>query len=174
MRDFIHVTDLVDAHLAVVGHVANPPVLYNVGTGKGVSVREFVEGCKRVTGAPIKVREQRESRPGDYAEVYADVTKIREELGWTARYTDLEESMGHAWAWRKAHKKRVLMRHRDVVSKKCINRDIFPHNSSLYILPVSRREIDGADLLLPGPPKPCALLPPPSLLVARSLRVAAP
>ena len=104
VRDFIHVTDLVDAHLAVVGHVANPPVLYNVGTGKGVSVREFVEGCKRVTGAPIKVREQRESRPGDYAEVYADVTKIREELGWTARYTDLEESMGHAWAWRKAHK----------------------------------------------------------------------
>ena len=45
-----------------------------------------------MTGAPIKVREQRESRPGDYAEVYADVTKIREELGWTARYTDLEES----------------------------------------------------------------------------------
>ena len=41
VRDFIHVTDLVDAHLAVLPHVANPPVLYNVGTGKGVTVREF-------------------------------------------------------------------------------------------------------------------------------------
>ena len=104
VRDFIHVTDLVDAHFAALPRVANPPALYNVGTGKGVSVREFVEGCKRVTGANIKVREQRESRPGDYAEVYADVTKIREELGWSARFTDLEESMGHAWAWRAAHK----------------------------------------------------------------------
>ena len=104
VRDFIHVTDLVDAHLAVISHVANPPVLYNVGTGKGVSVKEFVEGCKRVTGARIAVREQKESRPGDYAEVYADVSKIKNELGWSAKFTDLEESMGHAWAWRSAHK----------------------------------------------------------------------
>ena len=104
VRDFIHVTDLVDAHLAVLPHVANPPVLYNVGTGKGVSVKEFVEGCKRVTGARIAVREQKESRPGDYAEVYADVSKIKNELGWSAKFTDLEESMGHAWAWRAAHK----------------------------------------------------------------------
>ena len=104
IRDFIHVTDLVDAHLAVIGHVANPPVLYNVGTGKGVSVREFTEACKRVTGVPIAVREEAKPRPGDYAEVFADVTKIRNDLGWTARYTDLEESLGHAWQWRKAHK----------------------------------------------------------------------
>lgn len=104
VRDFIHVTDLVDAHLAVIGHAANPPVLYNVGTGKGVSVREFVEACKRVTGVAIDVKEQAKPRPGDYAEVFADVTKIREELGWTAKYVDLDESLGHAWNWRKAHK----------------------------------------------------------------------
>ena len=104
VRDFIHVTDLVDAHLAVIPHVANPPVLYNVGTGKGVSVKEFVEACKRVTGARIAVREQKESRPGDYAEVYADVSKIKNELGWSAKFTNLEESMGHAWNWRAAHK----------------------------------------------------------------------
>ena len=104
VRDYVHVADLVDAHLAVLGHVANPPVLYNVGTGKGVTVREFVDACKRVTGVDVTVREQRESRPGDYAEVYADVSKIREELGWEARYVDLEESLGHAWAWRSAHK----------------------------------------------------------------------
>ena len=104
VRDYVHVTDLVDAHLAVLGHVANPPVLYNVGTGKGVTVREFVNACKRVTGVDVNVREQRESRPGDYAEVFADVSKIRDELGWEARFTDLETSLGHAWAWRHAHK----------------------------------------------------------------------
>jgi UDP-arabinose 4-epimerase len=104
VRDFIHVTDLVDAHIAVITHVANPPVLYNVGTGQGVSVREFTEACKRVTGAKIRIREQKESRPGDYAEVYADVSKIKNELGWSAKFTNLEESMGHAWRWRAAHK----------------------------------------------------------------------
>ena len=57
-----------------------------------------------MTGQKIKVREQKESRPGDYAEVYADVSKIKNELGWEAKFVDLEESMGHAWAWRSAHK----------------------------------------------------------------------
>jgi UDP-arabinose 4-epimerase len=52
---------------------------------------------------PIKVVEQKEARPGDYAEVYANVDKIEEELGWKARYVDLEESLGHAWKWRKKH-----------------------------------------------------------------------
>ncbi len=45
VRDYVHVTDLVDAHVAVVPALANPPVLFNVGTGKGVSVREFVDAC---------------------------------------------------------------------------------------------------------------------------------
>lgn len=103
VRDFIHVSDLVDAHLAVISAVTNPPVLYNVGTGQGVSVRNFVEGCKKVTGRPIRVSEEETPRPGDYAEVYADVSKIRDELGWVAKYTNLEESLGHAWAWRKRH-----------------------------------------------------------------------
>jgi UDP-arabinose 4-epimerase len=50
-------------------HLANPPALYNVGTGKGVSVREFVDACRKVTGQDIVVIEQQEARPGDYAEV---------------------------------------------------------------------------------------------------------
>jgi len=49
------------------------------------------------------VVEQKEARPGDYAEVYANVDKIEEELGWKARYVDLEGSLGHAWKWRKKH-----------------------------------------------------------------------
>ena len=52
-------------------HLANPAEVFNIGTGKGISVREFVEACKAVTGESIKVVEQRDSRPGDYAEVRA-------------------------------------------------------------------------------------------------------
>ena len=103
IRDFIHVVDLVDAHIAVAKKKKfdNPPALYNVGTGKGVSMREFVETCKKVTGVDIKVHYQNEPRPGDYAEVYANVDKIEHELGWKAKYTDLYESLSHAWAFRK-------------------------------------------------------------------------
>lgn len=57
IRDYIHVTDLVDAHVTVLAKaLRNPPALYNVGTGKGYSVREFVDTCKAVTGKDIKVR----------------------------------------------------------------------------------------------------------------------
>jgi UDP-arabinose 4-epimerase len=47
--------------------------------------------------------EQKKARPGDYAEVYANVEKIERELGWKARYADLEQSLQHAWTWRKKH-----------------------------------------------------------------------
>lgn len=103
IRDYIHVTDLVNAHLAAKKALSNPPALFNIGTGKGISVKEFVEACKKVTGKPIKVKEQREARPGDYAAVYADPRKINKELGWYAQYTNVEESLRHAWEWRKAH-----------------------------------------------------------------------
>lgn len=52
-------------------HLSNPPALYNVATGTGVSVREFVDACRKVTGQNITVVEQAEARPGDYAEVRA-------------------------------------------------------------------------------------------------------
>ena len=102
IRDFVHVVDLVDAHIAVAEKQKwdNPPSLYNVGTGSGVSMREFVEACKTVTGKPIKVHYREEPRPGDYAEVYANVDKIKIELGWSAKYTDLKESLSHAWNFR--------------------------------------------------------------------------
>lgn len=103
VRDFVHVVDLVDAHIAVMeaNRLENPPVLYNVGTGNGISMREFVETCKKVTGVDIEVFYRPEPRPGDYAEVYANVDKIRRELGWVAKYTDLRESLMHAWVFRK-------------------------------------------------------------------------
>lgn len=69
----------------------------------GSSVKEFVEACKKATGVDISV-EYLSRRPGDYAEVYSDPSKIRDELNWTAKYTSLEESLRTAWKWQKAHK----------------------------------------------------------------------
>ena len=108
IRDFVHVVDLVDAHIAVAEKqkYENPPSLYNVGTGRGVSMKEFVEACKRVTEKEINVSYRAEPRPGDYAEVYANVDKIQHELGWKAKYTDLEKSLGHAWGFRKQRDER--------------------------------------------------------------------
>lgn len=69
----------------------------------GSSVKEFVEACKKATGAKIKV-EYLSRRPGDYAEVYSDPSKILTELGWRAKYTNLEESLATAWRWQKEHR----------------------------------------------------------------------
>ncbi|MCE3049252.1 UDP-arabinose 4-epimerase 1 [Datura stramonium] len=103
IRDYIDVTDLVDAHVKAL-EKARPGEagIYNVGTGRGRSVKEFVEACKAATGVPIKV-DFLPRRPGDYAEVYSDPTKIRNELNWTAKYTDLQESLQIAWRWQKSH-----------------------------------------------------------------------
>nr|AFK34485.1 unknown [Medicago truncatula] len=101
IRDYIDVTDLVDAHVKALEKVKPGKVgIYNVGTGKGRSVKEFVSACKKATGVDIKV-DFLPRRPGDYAEVYSDPTKIRRELNWTAQYTDLEKSIQVAWKWQK-------------------------------------------------------------------------
>lgn len=104
VRDYIDVTDLIDAHVKALAHAKPGRVgIYNVGTGKGSSVKEFVEACKKATGVSIKV-EYLSRRPGDYAEVYSDPSKILSELGWTAKYTNLEQSLATAWRWQKAHR----------------------------------------------------------------------
>jgi len=103
IRDFIHVVDLVDAHIKLMGRLSNPPVLFNVGTGKGVSVKEIVAACLKVTGKNITVVMQEEARPGDAAEVWADPTMVQQWLGWKAQYTDVTEGLQHAWDWRKNH-----------------------------------------------------------------------
>ncbi|KAJ4849831.1 UDP-arabinose 4-epimerase 1 [Turnera subulata] len=104
VRDYIDVTDLVDAHVKALEKAMPGKVgIYNVGTGKGRSVKEFVEACKKATGVDIKI-DYLPRRPGDYAEVYSDPSKIRNELNWTARYTDLQESLQIAWRWQKSHR----------------------------------------------------------------------
>ncbi|KAJ7559569.1 hypothetical protein O6H91_04G091500 [Diphasiastrum complanatum] len=103
VRDYIHVTDLVDAHVKALDHALPGKVgIYNVGTGKGVSVKEFVEACKAATGANINIT-YLDRRPGDYAEVYSDPSKIYQELNWSAKHTDLKNSLSTAWKWRRAN-----------------------------------------------------------------------
>ncbi|KAF8721561.1 hypothetical protein HU200_023069 [Digitaria exilis] len=103
IRDYIDVTDLVDAHVKALNKAEPGKVgIYNVGTGRGRSVNEFVDACKKATGVDIKI-EYLSRRPGDYAEVYSDPTKINKELNWTAQYTDLTESLSVAWRWQKSH-----------------------------------------------------------------------
>lgn len=105
IRDYIDVTDLVDAHVKAMERAEPGKVgIYNVGTGKGRSVKEFVEACKKATGVPMRV-DYLPRRPGDYAEVYSDPAKIKNELNWTAKYTNLHESLQTAWRWQKAHLK---------------------------------------------------------------------
>ncbi|XWS17978.1 hypothetical protein CRYUN_Cryun32bG0003000 [Craigia yunnanensis] len=104
IRDYIDVTDLVDAHVKALQKAKPRKVgIYNVGTGRGRSVKEFVEACKKATGVEIKV-DYLPRRPGDYAEVFSDPSKIRRELNWTAQYTDLQESLQIAWTWQKVHR----------------------------------------------------------------------
>lgn len=104
IRDYIDVTDLVDAHVKALDKAEpNKVGIYNVGTGKGRSVREFVEACKQATGVDIKV-DYLSRRPGDYAEVFSDPSKINRELNWTAKRTDLLESLRVAWIWQKEHR----------------------------------------------------------------------
>ncbi|XP_010538274.1 PREDICTED: UDP-arabinose 4-epimerase 1 isoform X1 [Tarenaya hassleriana] len=104
VRDYIDVTDLVDAHVKALEKAKPHKVgIFNVGTGKGSSVKEFVEACKKATGVDIKV-DYLPRRPGDYAEVYSDPSKIRRELNWTARFTNLQESLEVAWRWQKLHR----------------------------------------------------------------------
>ncbi|KAB5534997.1 hypothetical protein DKX38_018083 [Salix brachista] len=103
IRDYIDVTDLVDAHVKALEKATPAKVgIYNVGTGKGRSVKDFVKACKKATGVDIKV-EYLPRRPGDYAEVYSDPSKINQELNWTAQYTDLQKSLQTAWRWQKSH-----------------------------------------------------------------------
>jgi UDP-glucose 4-epimerase len=106
IRDYVHVEDLADAHLkvmesltpAVPAEPAAGAAAYNLGNGKGYSVRQIIEAARRVSGRPIKVVEG-PRRPGDPPKVWADPTKVRRELGWAAAVTDLDEIIGSAWKW---------------------------------------------------------------------------
>ena len=76
--------------------------VYNLGIGNGFSVRQVIDSVKRVTGKEFKIKEG-PRRPGDPPELFADPRKIREEIGWKARHTDLDGIVATAWNWYRAH-----------------------------------------------------------------------
>ena len=100
IRDYIHVDDLASAHLLALNamEAGGTCLAYNVGTGRGYSVREIIDACQRVTGREVPIIEV-ERRPGDPPALYADNGRIREALGWAPRYTDAESIVRTAWAW---------------------------------------------------------------------------
>lgn len=102
VRDFIHVADLADAHVAALTHLSEggENLLLNVGRGEGSSVREVLDVVGQVTGLPSDP-EVRPRRPGDPARVVASNEAIRATLGWTARH-DLHDMVSSAWAGRQS------------------------------------------------------------------------
>jgi UDP-glucose 4-epimerase len=103
VRDYIHVSDLAQAHLLALNALGErAPLIYNLGNGRGFSVREVIEVARRVTGHPIPAIAS-PRRPGDPAVLVASSEKIRDELGWSPRYADLESIVKSAWEWHRAH-----------------------------------------------------------------------
>jgi UDP-glucose 4-epimerase len=104
IRDYVHVADVADAHVAALKHLAagGGTATYNIGRGVGSSVREVLDLVAKVTGIDIEP-EVVARRPGDPARIVASVEKIETELGWTSNY-DLEQIVQSAWsAWQAAH-----------------------------------------------------------------------
>lgn len=102
IRDYIHVCDLADAHLRVLGAIDERSRHYNVGIGKGYSVKEVLDAVKKVTGVNFAVKVG-PRRPGDPPQLVANSSRIQAELGWKPRFPGIEEIVSTAWAWRKAH-----------------------------------------------------------------------
>jgi UDP-glucose 4-epimerase len=105
LRDYIHVEDLADAHLAALEATASPrdePLVCNLGTSTGFSVREVLTVAEAVVGRPIP-HSIGPRRAGDPDELVASNARARDALGWTPRRSTLEAMIGSAWAWRRAH-----------------------------------------------------------------------
>ena len=103
IRDYVHVEDLAAAHLAALCSIQpGDRRFYNAGTGHGATVLQVVEACRQVTGHPIPVALS-PRRAGDVPRLYADASRIRAELSWTPRHTDLVDIVRSAWNWHRQH-----------------------------------------------------------------------
>jgi UDP-glucose 4-epimerase len=106
IRDYIHVSDLADAHLLALDALEKQDrLIFNLGNGQGFSVREVIESARRVTGHPI-LAEVCPRRAGDPAVLVASSEKAMRELGWKPKYTQLDEIIRTAWVW---HQKRYAL-----------------------------------------------------------------
>jgi UDP-glucose 4-epimerase len=102
IRDYVHVSDLAQAHSLALERAKKGSAVYNVGNGQGFSNGEVIETARRVTGRPIPVREA-PRREGDPAVLVASAAKVKKELGWEPRFADLERIIETAWRWHQAH-----------------------------------------------------------------------
>jgi UDP-glucose 4-epimerase len=103
IRDYIHVRDLARAHVLALEALAkqtaeSKPLLFNLGNGRGFSVKEVIEATRRVTGHAIPV-EQHPRRPGDPAVLVASSEKAQQELGWHPEHPLLDDILASAWTW---------------------------------------------------------------------------
>ena len=105
IRDYIHVDDLGDAHVRALDLLKPGAELkLNLGTGRGYSVLEVIEACRRATGHKIPAVKG-DRRPGDPPELVADSTQARKVLGWNPKYADIDTIVQTAWRWHSAHPK---------------------------------------------------------------------
>ena len=103
IRDYVHVEDLIDAHVAVLDALEPGDTrAYNLGIGKGYSVRQVINAAKRVTGRKIEIV-QGPRRAGDPPRLFADPAKIKSELKWTAKIRNIDEIIASAWDWFEKH-----------------------------------------------------------------------
>ncbi|ANB56368.1 UDP-glucose 4-epimerase GalE [Anoxybacillus sp. B7M1] len=104
IRDYIHVLDLVDAHLLAVEKLRNGGTsdVFNLGNGSGFSVKEVIEAARRVTGRDIPALVA-PRRAGDPARLVASAEKAKRELGWTPTYTSIDDIVASAWEWHQAN-----------------------------------------------------------------------
>lgn len=104
IRDYIHVTDLAEAHVKALErlHYSNIRLAYNLGTGRGVSVRNIIDSAMKVTGRTIPVV-MGERRPGDPPELVADPTFANNELGWVPIHSSIDMIVRTAWQWQSQH-----------------------------------------------------------------------
>jgi len=102
IRDYIHVSDLAQAHILALKKLRNggESDIYNLGNGKGFSVKEVIDVARQVTGVNIRA-EIAERRPGDPAVLVASSEKIQKELNWNPKYNELSTIIETAWNWHK-------------------------------------------------------------------------
>jgi len=104
IRDYVHVTDLAEAHIRALDHLerTGESDFFNLGTGHGYSVLEVIECGRKVTGSPIPIRIAAR-RPGDPPKLVADATKAEATLGWKAVASDLPSILRTQWDWQRKH-----------------------------------------------------------------------
>lgn len=100
VRDYIHVTDLVDAHMLALDHLraGGASDIFNCGYGSGFSVLDVCGAVERVSGRPVPT-ERQPRRPGDLGKVVADSSKLKTKLNWAPRYASLDTIVDHAFRW---------------------------------------------------------------------------